>query len=77
MDIDLLLNCNKIKALGTTKQAIADAIKTSQLVELNSDSTKVRRKDNKPLPELKLLSKKRKADSDVNLDKDEDNKLDP
>ena len=78
LDIDLLLNCNKIKSLSVNKENIVSAVKLSSMVELNSENTKVRRVGNKPLPELKLLSKKRKADDDLNeAALDEENALDP
>jgi hypothetical protein len=83
LDIDLLLNCNKIKALNVTKGDICEVVKHSNLVELDQSGEKyVRRKDNKPLPELKLLSKKRRADADIDLcdndnEKEEELQLDP
>ena len=59
LDLDFLLKCNKIKKAGWTKDELVKGIKLSDVIELNSKEDKVRRKDNKPLPELVLLSKKR------------------
>ena len=58
LDIDLLLKCNKIKKAGWSKEEIIEGIKISDIIELDKTNNKVRRKDNKPLPELSLLSKK-------------------
>jgi hypothetical protein len=60
VDVNLFLNCNKVKKLNVTKDDIVNAIKTSEDLELNSTGDKVRRKGNKSLPELKLLKKKQK-----------------
>lgn len=60
VDVNLFLNCNKVKKLNVTKDDIVNAIKTSEDLELNSTGDKVRRKGNKPLPEIKLLKKKQK-----------------
>ena len=59
LDIDLLLKCNKIKKAGWTKEEIVEGIKLSDLIELDKSGNRVRRKDNKTLPELSLLSSKR------------------
>ena len=59
LDLDFLLKCNKIKKAGWNKDELVKGIKLSGIIELNSKEDKVRRKDNKPLPELVLLSKKR------------------
>ena len=59
LDLDYLLKCNKIKKAGWTKEELIEGIKLSDIVELDNTNNKVRRKDNKPLPELVLLSKKR------------------
>ena len=59
LDLDFLLKCNKIKKAGWSKEELVEGIKLSDIVELDSKNKKVRRKDNKPLPELVLLSKKR------------------
>ena len=59
LDLDFLLKCNKIKVAGWTKDELVEGIKLSDQVELDSKNNRVRRKDNKPLPELVLLSKKR------------------
>lgn len=49
--------------LTPTKDELSDAIKLSSMLELDDTKTKLRRIGNKPLPELKLLNKKRKADN--------------
>jgi hypothetical protein len=62
LDLEYIMQCNKIKKAGWTKEQIINSLKDSDKIELNSDKTKIRRKDNKPLPPLdekKLLSKKR------------------
>ena len=42
--IDKLMSFNKIKALTTDTQEVLDAVKQSNLVEINSDETSIRRK---------------------------------
>ena len=69
LDLDLLLKCNKIKNAGWTIDEIKEGIKLSENIELDAEGKKVRRKDNKPLPELVLLNKKRKKEK-----KDEEKK---
>ena len=64
IELDFLLKCNKIKKAGWTKEELKDGIKLSDKIELDKTENKVRRKDNKPLPELVLLSKKRKNDDE-------------
>lgn len=62
LDLEYILQCNKVKKAGWDKNMIIESIKDSDQVELNSDKTKIRRMGNKPLPELnekKLLNKKR------------------
>ena len=61
IDLDLIMNCNKIKTQGITKDNIKQAVKDSTLVELNSTGDKIRRKDNKALPEPKFKQKKLKT----------------
>ena len=62
LDLELLLKCNKCKNAGWTLDDIKEGIKLSENIELDKEGKKVRRKDNKPLPELTLLSKKRKKE---------------
>ena len=62
LDLEYIMQCNKVKKAGWNKNMIIDSIKDSELIELNEQKTKIRRKGNKPLPELnekKLLNKKR------------------
>ena len=51
LDFNFLLNCNNLKKLAATKEEIAEAIKLSTILELNKENSRVRRKDNKKLPE--------------------------
>ena len=59
LDLDFLLKCNKIKKAGWSKEDLIEGIKLSEVIELDDTNDKVRRKDNKPLPELVLLTQKR------------------
>jgi len=63
--------------LGVTEEEIVKAIKESSLLEIDASEKRFRRKDNKPVPTLKLLNKKRKND-DCKEDNDEnpDSQLD-
>ena len=64
LSLDFLLKCNKCKKAGWTKDELKEALKTSDKLELDKTESKVRRKDNKPLPDLILLSQKRNKDED-------------
>ena len=64
IELDFLLKCNKIKKAGWKKEELVEGIKLSDKIELDKTENKVRRKDNKPLPELILLSKKRKNEDE-------------
>lgn len=76
LDVNLLLNCNKIKKLEATKEDIIEAITKSEAIELNESKDKLRRKDNKALPEFKLLNKKREGESsEKNKEKEKKDKL--
>lgn len=74
IDLDLFLKCNKIIKSKWTKEDLISGIKLSSEIELNDNSSKVRRKDNPPLPELTMLNKKRKKDAKEEDDEDGDNK---
>ena len=63
IDIDLIMNCNKIKALGINKDTIKEVVKDSTEVEVDASGAKIRRKGNKPLPEPKFKQKKLKTQS--------------
>lgn len=65
----ILLLCNKVKALLVNEEDIKEAIKKSDLLEMDPLGLKFRRMGNSPIPTLKLLSKKRKGDDG----KDDDN----
>jgi hypothetical protein len=73
LDIDFILNCNKIKKVNATKEEIINACKLSSQLELSGE--RVRRSGNKPLPELKFLNKKtkRKDEDDQEEDKEAEN----
>ena len=86
LDLEYIMQCNKVKKAGWNKNMIIDSIKDSELIELNDQKTKIRRKGNKPLPELnekKLLNKKRyreKKENKINpiiliFTSDKDNEL--
>jgi hypothetical protein len=82
IEIGLFLNCNKVKKFNVTKEYLVKAIKLSQELELNSSEDKIRRKGNKPLPELKLLKKKQKrkeseSESEEEQEKGENDSYDP
>lgn len=62
VDMDYFMKCNKIINAKWTKEELIEGIKQSDEIELNDKNDRVRRKGNKPLPELTLLSKKRKKD---------------
>jgi len=64
LEIDFLLKCNKCKKAGWSKDELKEGIKASDKLELDDTGNKLRRKNNKPLPELKLLSKKRKNEEE-------------
>ena len=52
IDLALVLKCNKIKKLGVSKAAqIVKACTSSDSVEFSKDGLKLRRKDNKALPD--------------------------
>ena len=62
LDLEYIMQCNKVKKAGWDKNMIIESIKDSDQIELNPDKTKIRRIGNKPLPELNekiLLNKKR------------------
>ena len=74
IELDFILKCNKCKKAGWTKDEIKEAIKTSDKLELDKTGNKVRRKDNKPLPDLVLLSKKRKKEDEKEGQDEKDKK---
>ncbi len=78
VEIAFLLNCNKIKALDAKEDEIIKAIKESSLLEIDSSEKRLRRKDNKPIPALKLLNKKRNNENgNETSDENPDLSLDP
>ena len=72
LDLDYLLKCNKCKNAGWTIDEIKEGIKLSDQIELDKEEKKVRRKDNKPLPELVLLKQKRKKEKKEEEEKKEE-----
>lgn len=73
MDLSFILNCNKIKSfkLKNGPADVAEAIKDSTEVEINTDNTKIRRKGAKPVPEL---AKKRDSKANDKANKEEEKK---
>lgn len=59
VDIDLFLNCNKIKALNATKEQIATDCKLSGKLEVSACNNRIRRKGNKELPEPEFKKNKK------------------
>lgn len=52
LGIDILLKCNKLKAMTQSPEEVANAVALSGELELSPDRTSVRRVDNRPLPTL-------------------------
>ena len=75
INIDYFLKCKKIQNKKWTKNELIEGIKESEELELDKNNEKVRRKNNKELPELILLSQKRKKENE-NKEKIEEEKLD-
>jgi hypothetical protein len=73
LEVNLLLNCNKLKALKTNEDEIIQAVKFSKVVEPSKDHKSVRRLENKELPELSLLNQKRKLESSSNTTSHKEN----
>ena len=74
IDISTILNCNIIKESNLTKEEIFEILKDNENVELNKEKTKIRRKNNKKIPEInekKLLEKKRKREKEKKREKQE------
>ena len=74
IDLDYFLKCNKVKNAGWTKEELKEGINESKELELDNTTEKVRRINNKELPELILLNKKRKKEEkeDENEEKEEE-----
>lgn len=64
--------------MAVTTEEIIEAIQHSVVVELNEEKNMLRRKENKPLPQLKLLNTKRKAsvEKEEKDESDDENDLD-
>jgi regulator of replication initiation timing len=68
------LKCNKVKKLGVTKkEQILDAVIEAENFELNTEKTKLRRRDLKQLPEFEP---KKKVKSIPSEEKKEENPYD-
>lgn len=74
MDLALILNCNKIKSLKlkNAQTEISEAVADSTEVELSPDHKLIRRKGNKPVPEL---AKKRDSKASGKEEKKEEKKV--
>ena len=55
------LNCNKVKQMKITQEEIAEACKGSGELDVHEGATKIRRKDNKALPEVTERKRDAKA----------------
>merc|ERR1712151_109853 len=64
VDIRFLALCNKIKALDVSEEEIKQAMKSSDILGVDSLGLRFRRKGNAPIPTLKLLNKKRKEEKE-------------
>ena len=74
IDISYILNCNIIQESNLTKEEVFEILKDNEYVELNEEKTKIRRKNNKKIPEIneqKLLEKKRKREKEMKRGKQE------
>ena len=76
IDLYHFQNCNKVINAGWTLIELLDGIRTSDLLELNDDCSKIRRRGNPPLPPLNkefLLRKKRQREKENSLENAEGN----
>ena len=74
IDLSYILNCNIVKESNFSKEKIFEILKNSENIEINKEKTKIRRKDNKKIPEIneeKMLEKKRKRDKEKRRSKQE------
>jgi len=53
IDLDIIMSCNNVKKMNITKSQIIASTITSSTVEINFAETKIRRKNNQPLPAFK------------------------
>ncbi len=68
LDLEHILQCNKVKKENWTKEQILDSLKNNENIEIDLTKTKIRRKNNKPLPPLdenKLLARKRNREKNT------------
>ena len=74
IDLSYILNCNIIKENHITKEELIEILKTSEKIELNEESTKIRRKNKNKIPVInqdKILKKKRKREKEKKREKQE------
>jgi hypothetical protein len=69
IQLELLLNCNKMKKLTTSKDELLSAIQESEILELNTNKTLFRRKGNPTVPELNDKSKGNNFNMKVSTEK--------
>lgn len=71
IDLQFILNCNKIKTMAVSKETIVAAVKSSTEVELDETGNRIRRKGSKPVPELsaKNAPKKLKIEAAATIGK--------
>ena len=58
VNIGHFLNCNKIKVMKLKSEEIAEACHDSDALDVSTDKLKIRRKDNKALPEASEMRKR-------------------
>ena len=78
LDLEYILQCNLIKKNNWTKDQILESLKNNEKIELNENKTKIRRKDNEPLPPLDenlLLNRKRNREKENKNKKEKERKL--
>jgi len=74
LPIELFLKCNKVIKMGSIKENIIEAVGKSKILELSKNKEEIRRLQTMPLPELKLLQKKRDKPDTKNGDHDSEEK---
>jgi len=52
LDIDLVMSCKRVQALGASRDDVVQALRDSTLAEVRADALAIRRRDNRPLPPL-------------------------
>jgi hypothetical protein len=67
LDVSLVLNCNKMKAMRATKEGVVEALKDSK-IEMNEDKQCIRRPGNLALPSLEKRPDKHQKKSGTQHD---------